>query len=70
LKEEDLKILPPINTFQKDQEPLYKKWFPFYDGLQNKQSYGIFFDNTLELFDFLSQKKEEMSPVFGQRVVG
>jgi alpha-glucosidase len=31
--------------FSKDQEPLYKV-VPFYIGLQNKQSYGIFFDNT------------------------
>jgi hypothetical protein len=29
--------------------------------LQNKQSYGIFLINTLELFDFVM--KEEMSPV-------
>jgi hypothetical protein len=32
-------------AFSKDQEPLYKV-VPFYIGLQKKQSYGIFFDNT------------------------
>jgi alpha-glucosidase (family GH31 glycosyl hydrolase) len=37
----------------KDQEPLYKV-VPFYIGLQNKQAYGIFFDNTLEPFLILS----------------
>ncbi|MFT5715072.1 MAG: alpha-glucosidase, partial [Flavobacterium sp.] len=36
-------------AFQKDQEPLYKV-VPFYIGLQNKQAYGIFFDNTFRTF--------------------
>ncbi|MCW2118428.1 glycoside hydrolase family 31 protein [Flavobacterium sp. 7A] len=44
-------------AFQKDQEPLYKV-VPFYIGLQNKQAYGIFFDNTFKTnFDFCHDRR-------------
>jgi alpha-glucosidase len=48
-------------AFQKDQEPLYKV-VPFYIGLQNKQSYGIFFDNTFRtFFDFCHERRNVTS---------
>ena len=48
-------------AFQKDQEPLYKV-VPFYIGLQNKQSYGIFFDNTFRThFDFCQERRNVTS---------
>lgn len=48
-------------AFQKDQEPLYKV-VPFYIGLQNKQSYGIFFDNTFRtFFDFCQERRNVTS---------
>lgn len=44
-------------AFSKDQEPLYKV-VPFYVGLQNKHSYGIFFDNTFRTyFDFCHERR-------------
>jgi len=44
-------------AYQKDQEPLYKV-VPFYIGLHNKQSYGIFFDNTFRtFFDFCQERR-------------
>ena len=48
-------------AFQKDQEPLYKV-VPFYIGLQNKKSYGIFFDNTFRTyFDFCHERRNVTS---------
>ena len=48
-------------AFQKDQEPLYKV-VPFYIGLHNKQSYGIFFDNTFRTyFDFCHERRNVTS---------
>ncbi|MFH6998568.1 glycoside hydrolase family 31 protein [Flavobacterium sp. FlaQc-57] len=48
-------------AFQKDQEPLYKV-VPFYIGLHNKQSYGIFFDNTFRnFFDFCQERRNVTS---------
>ena len=48
-------------AYQKDQEPLYKV-VPFYVGLQNKQSYGIFFDNTFRtFFDFCQERRNVTS---------
>jgi alpha-glucosidase len=48
-------------AFQKDQEPLYKV-VPFYIGLQNKQAYGIFFDNTFRTyFDFCQERRNVTS---------
>ncbi|TDO96102.1 glycoside hydrolase family 31 protein [Flavobacterium sp. 245] len=48
-------------AFQKDQEPLYKV-VPFYIGLHNKQSYGIFFDNTFRTsFDFCQERRNVAS---------
>ena len=48
-------------AFSKDQEPLYKV-VPFYIGLQNKQSYGIFFDNTFRtFFDFCHERRNVTS---------
>ncbi|MFV8376774.1 glycoside hydrolase family 31 protein [Flavobacterium sp. LB1P71] len=48
-------------AFQKDQEPLYKV-VPFYIGLHNKKSYGIFFDNTFKTyFDFCHERRNVAS---------
>ncbi|HEY1193079.1 glycoside hydrolase family 31 protein [Flavobacterium sp.] len=48
-------------AYQKDQEPLYKV-VPFYIGLHNKQSYGIFFDNTFRtFFDFCQERRNVTS---------
>ncbi len=48
-------------AFQKEQDPLYKV-VPFYIGLQNKQSYGIFFDNTFRtFFDFCQERRNVAS---------
>ena len=48
-------------AFAKDQEPLYKV-VPFYIGLHDKKSYGIFFDNTFRsYFDFGHERKNVTS---------
>ncbi|AWG22556.1 glycosyl hydrolase [Flavobacterium faecale] len=48
-------------AFQKEQDPLYKV-VPFYIGLQNKQAYGIFFDNTFRTtFDFCHDRRNVAS---------
>ncbi|TDO71313.1 alpha-glucosidase [Flavobacterium chryseum] len=48
-------------AYQKDQDPLYKV-VPFYIGLHNKQSYGIFFDNTFRtFFDFCQERRNVAS---------
>lgn len=48
-------------AYHKDQEPLYKV-VPFYIGLHNKQSYGIFFDNTFRtFFDFCQERRNVTS---------
>jgi alpha-glucosidase len=48
-------------AFQKEQEPLYKV-VPFYIGLQNKNAYGIFFDNTFRsFFDFCHERRNVTS---------
>jgi alpha-glucosidase len=48
-------------AFQKDQEPLYKV-VPFYVGLHNNTSYGIFFDNTFKsFFDFCHERRNVTS---------
>jgi alpha-glucosidase len=48
-------------AFHKDQEPLYKV-VPFYIGLHNKMSYGIFFDNTFRtFFDFCNERRNVTS---------
>jgi alpha-glucosidase len=48
-------------AFHKDQEPLYKV-VPFYIGLHNKISYGIFFDNTFRtFFDFCNERRNVTS---------
>jgi alpha-glucosidase len=48
-------------AFHKDQEPLYKV-VPFYIGLHNKISYGIFFDNTFRtFFDFCHERRNVTS---------
>jgi alpha-glucosidase len=48
-------------AYQKDQDPLYKV-VPFYIGLHNKQSYGIFFDNTFRtFFDFCQERRNVTS---------
>ncbi|RYZ75790.1 MAG: DUF4968 domain-containing protein, partial [Proteobacteria bacterium] len=48
-------------AFQKDQEPLYKV-VPFYIGLNQKSSYGIFFDNTFRtFFDFAQERRNVTS---------
>ncbi|HEX8575878.1 MAG TPA: glycoside hydrolase family 31 protein [Flavobacterium sp.] len=48
-------------AFHKDQEPLYKV-VPFYIGLQNKQAYGLFFDNSFKtFFDFCAERRNVTS---------
>ena len=48
-------------AYQKEQDPLYKV-VPFYIGLQNKLSYGIFFDNTFRtFFDFCQERRNVTS---------
>jgi alpha-glucosidase len=48
-------------AYQKEQDPLYKV-VPFYIGLHNKQSYGIFFDNTFRtFFDFCQERRNVTS---------
>jgi alpha-glucosidase len=48
-------------AFAKDQEPLYKV-VPFYIGLHDDVSYGIFFDNTFRsFFDFAHERKNVTS---------
>ncbi|MBF6608189.1 MAG: DUF4968 domain-containing protein, partial [Flavobacterium sp.] len=48
-------------AFQKDQDPLYKA-VPFYIGLHNSISYGIFFDNTFRsFFDFGHERRNVTS---------
>jgi alpha-glucosidase len=48
-------------AFQKEQEPLYKV-VPFYVGLNNQQSYGVFFDNTFRtFFDFCHERRNVSS---------
>ncbi|OXG02847.1 glycoside hydrolase family 31 protein [Flavobacterium araucananum] len=48
-------------AYQKEQDPLYKV-VPFYIGLQNKHSYGIFFDNTFRtFFDFCQERRNVTS---------
>lgn len=48
-------------AYQKEQDPLYKV-VPFYIGLHNKVSYGIFFDNTFRtFFDFCQERRNVTS---------
>ncbi|UKM65499.1 glycoside hydrolase family 31 protein [Flavobacteriaceae bacterium GSB9] len=44
-------------AYGRDTDPIYKA-IPFYTALQNKKSYGIFFDNTFRsYFDFCSERR-------------
>ncbi|MFK5973577.1 MAG: glycoside hydrolase family 31 protein [Flavobacteriaceae bacterium] len=48
-------------AYGKDQDPLYKA-IPFYIGLHNNKSYGIFFDNTFRTyFDFAHERRNVTS---------
>jgi len=48
-------------SFSFNQDPLYKS-IPFYMGLHNGESYGIFFDNTFRTyFDFANEKSDQTS---------
>ncbi|WP_031425986.1 glycoside hydrolase family 31 protein [Flavimarina sp. Hel_I_48] len=48
-------------AFAKDQDPIYKS-VPFYIGLNQKQAYGIFFDNTFKShFDFCQERLDVAS---------
>ncbi|MCR5863092.1 glycoside hydrolase family 31 protein [Flavobacterium sp. J372] len=48
-------------AFGKDQEPLYKA-VPFYIGLNGKEAYGVFFDNTFRsFFDFCHERRNVAS---------
>ncbi|WP_310557528.1 glycoside hydrolase family 31 protein [Flavobacterium sp.] len=48
-------------AFQKEQEPLYKV-VPFYIGLHDDVSYGLFFDNTFRsFFDFCHERRNVTS---------
>ncbi len=45
-----------VYGFEKEQDPLYKN-IPFFIGLHDSTSYGIFFDNTFRThFDFASER--------------
>ncbi|WP_298492737.1 glycoside hydrolase family 31 protein [uncultured Algibacter sp.] len=44
-------------AYGRDTDPIYKT-IPFYTGLHNKKSYGIFFDNTFRsFFDFCNERR-------------
>jgi len=44
-------------AYGRDSDPIYKT-IPFYIGLHDKKSYGIFFDNTFRsFFDFCSERR-------------
>lgn len=48
-------------AYGKDTDPIYKA-IPFYTGLHNGKSYGIFFDNTFRTyFDFCSERRNVTS---------
>ncbi len=48
-------------SFAKDQDPLYRS-IPFYIGIKEGISYGIFFDNTFRAhFDFAHQENDKTS---------
>ena len=48
-------------AFGKNTDPIYKA-IPFYTGLHNGKSYGIFFDNTFRTyFDFCSERRNVTS---------
>jgi len=48
-------------SFSFNQDPLYKS-IPFYMGLHDGESYGIFFDNTFRTyFDFASEQADQTS---------
>ena len=48
-------------AYGKDQDPLYKA-IPFFIGLHNNKSYGIFFDNTFRTnFDFAHERRNVTS---------
>ena len=48
-------------AFAKDQDPIYKS-VPFYIGLNQKNAYGIFFDNTFKShFDFCQERLDVAS---------
>ena len=48
-------------SFGKGQDPLYRT-IPFYMGVNNGISYGIFFDNTFKShFDFAQQEEDKVS---------
>ena len=48
-------------AYGKDQDPLYKA-IPFFIGLHNNKSYGIYFDNTFKTnFDFAHERRNVTS---------
>jgi len=48
-------------AFGKDRDPIYKT-VPFYIGLHDKMSYGVFFDNTFKThFDFAAERRNVCS---------
>ncbi|RPD96644.1 DUF4968 domain-containing protein [Aureibaculum marinum] len=48
-------------AYGKDSDPIYKA-IPFFTGLHEGKSYGIFFDNTFRTyFDFAHERKDVMS---------
>ena len=48
-------------SYGKGQDPLYRT-IPFYQGINNGVSYGIFFDNTFKShFDFAHQDQDDVS---------
>ena len=48
-------------AYERDRDPLYKN-IPFYIGIHNSLSYGLFFDNTFRtFFDFANEEKDKVS---------
>lgn len=52
-------------AFGKQTDPLYKN-VPFYVGLQNKISYGIFFDNTFRSYFDFAQERHHVTSFWAQ----
>ncbi len=52
-------------AFGKDKDPLYKA-IPFYIGLHNEISYGIFFDNTFKSFFDFGQERRNVTSFWAQ----
>ena len=52
-------------AYGRDTDPIYKT-IPFYTGLHNKKSYGIFFDNTFRSFFDFSHERRNITSFWAQ----